>query len=71
MVIERGGQWDHNAYQTDTQFVVEVKPVTPSDQRSGGATSARSCRSTSERGGARGAQRDCGLHRPHVITSDS
>ena len=32
MVIEPRGQWDHNAYQTDTQFVVEVKPVLPSDQ---------------------------------------
>ena len=32
MVIEPRGQWDHNAYQTDTQFVVEVKPVSPSDQ---------------------------------------
>jgi type IV pilus assembly protein PilQ len=32
MVIEPRGQWDHNAYQTDTQFVVEVKPVTPTDQ---------------------------------------
>jgi type IV pilus assembly protein PilQ len=29
MVIEPRGQWDHNAYQSDTQFVVEVKPVTP------------------------------------------
>lgn len=27
MVIEPKGQWEHNAYQTDTQFVVEVKPV--------------------------------------------
>jgi type IV pilus assembly protein PilQ len=25
MVIESKGQWEHNAYQTDTQFVVEVK----------------------------------------------
>jgi type IV pilus assembly protein PilQ len=25
MVIEAKGQWEHNAYQTDTQFVVEVK----------------------------------------------
>jgi type IV pilus assembly protein PilQ len=32
MVIEPRGQWDHNAYQTDTQFVVEVKPVSPTDQ---------------------------------------
>jgi type IV pilus assembly protein PilQ len=29
MVIEPKGLWEHNAYQTDTQFVVEVKPVTP------------------------------------------
>ena len=29
MVIEPRGQWDHNAYQSDTQFVVEVKPVLP------------------------------------------
>ncbi|MEX0637927.1 MAG: AMIN domain-containing protein, partial [Burkholderiales bacterium] len=29
MVIEPRGQWDHNAYQSDTQFVVEVKPVIP------------------------------------------
>ena len=28
MVIEPKGQWEHNAYQTDTQFVIEVKPVT-------------------------------------------
>ena len=27
MIIEPTGQWEHNAYQTDTQFVVEVKPV--------------------------------------------
>jgi type IV pilus assembly protein PilQ len=27
MVIEPRGQWEHNAYQTDTQFVIEVKPV--------------------------------------------
>ncbi len=27
MVIEPKGQWEHNAYQTDTQFVLEVKPV--------------------------------------------
>src|SRR3954470_2936191 len=29
MVIEPKGQWEHTAYQSDTQFVVEVKPVTP------------------------------------------
>jgi len=27
MVIEPKGLWEHNAYQTDAQFVVEVKPV--------------------------------------------
>jgi type IV pilus assembly protein PilQ len=27
MVIEPKGQWAHSAYQTDEQFVVEVKPV--------------------------------------------
>jgi type IV pilus assembly protein PilQ len=27
MIIEPTGQWEHNAYQSDTQFVVEVKPL--------------------------------------------
>ena len=27
MIIEPRGQWEHNAYQSDTQFVLEVKPV--------------------------------------------
>ncbi|HEX2648453.1 MAG TPA: AMIN domain-containing protein, partial [Burkholderiales bacterium] len=27
MVIEAKGQWEHNAYQSDSQFVVEVKPA--------------------------------------------
>src|SRR5690606_4698662 len=27
LVIEPHGDWEHNAYQSDTQFVVEVKPV--------------------------------------------
>ncbi|MBI2754071.1 MAG: type IV pilus secretin PilQ [Betaproteobacteria bacterium] len=27
MVIEPSGQWEHNAYQSETQFVVEVKPL--------------------------------------------
>jgi type IV pilus assembly protein PilQ len=27
MVIEPRGLWEHNAYQTDSQFVIEVKPV--------------------------------------------
>ncbi|MEW5864071.1 MAG: type IV pilus secretin PilQ [Pseudomonadota bacterium] len=33
MVIEAKGQWEHNAYQSDTQFVVEVKPVTADPSR--------------------------------------
>jgi type IV pilus assembly protein PilQ len=33
MVIEPKGQWEHNAYQSDTQFVVEVKPVTVDPSR--------------------------------------
>jgi type IV pilus assembly protein PilQ len=33
MVIEPKGQWEHNAYQTDTQFVLEVKPVVPDAAR--------------------------------------
>ena len=28
MVIEAKGNWEHNAYQSDSQFVVEVKPAT-------------------------------------------
>ena len=27
MVVEPKGLWEHNAYQTDTQFVLEVKPI--------------------------------------------
>ncbi len=33
MVIEPRGQWEHNAYQSDTQFVVEVKPVVQDPSR--------------------------------------
>jgi type IV pilus assembly protein PilQ len=33
MVIEAKGLWEHNAYQSDTQFVVEVKPVTADPTR--------------------------------------
>jgi type IV pilus assembly protein PilQ len=33
MVIEPKGQWEHNAYQTDTQFVLEVKPVVADPSR--------------------------------------
>ncbi len=28
IVIEPRGQWEHNAYQSESQFVIEVKPVT-------------------------------------------
>lgn len=43
MVIEPKGQWEHNAYQTDTQFVVEVKPVAQ------GAVAAQRGRYTGEK----------------------
>jgi type IV pilus assembly protein PilQ len=33
MVVEPRGQWEHNAYQSDTQFVLEVKPVTVDPSR--------------------------------------
>src|SRR6185436_11184261 len=33
MVIEAKGQWEHNAYQSDTQFVVEVKAATQDSTR--------------------------------------
>jgi type IV pilus assembly protein PilQ len=33
MVIEPKGQWEHNAYQSDTQFVLEVKPITADPSR--------------------------------------
>src|SRR3954467_9142483 len=33
MVIEPKGQWEHTAYQSDTQFVLEVKPVSPDPSR--------------------------------------
>jgi type IV pilus assembly protein PilQ len=33
MVIEPRGQWEHNAYQSDTQFVLEVKPVVQDPSR--------------------------------------
>lgn len=29
MVVEPRGAWEHSAYQTDTQFVLEVRPVKP------------------------------------------
>ncbi|MDX1374020.1 MAG: type IV pilus secretin PilQ [Burkholderiales bacterium] len=33
LVISPRGQWEHNAYQSESQFVVEVKPITLEDQR--------------------------------------
>src|SRR5438477_6676728 len=33
MVIEPKGQWEHNAYQSDTQFVLEVKAVSADPSR--------------------------------------
>ena len=33
MVIEPKGQWEHSAYQTDEQFVVEVKEIKPDPQK--------------------------------------
>ena len=35
LVIEPQGQWEHNAYQSDTQFVVEVKPLREDPGRTG------------------------------------
>ncbi|HZE61522.1 MAG TPA: type IV pilus secretin PilQ, partial [Burkholderiales bacterium] len=33
MVVEPKGQWEHNAYQSDTQFVLEVKAVSQDPSR--------------------------------------
>ena len=35
LVIEPQGKWEHNAYQSDTQFVVEVRPVREDPARLG------------------------------------
>jgi type IV pilus assembly protein PilQ len=35
MVIEPKGNWEHNAYQSDNQFVVEVKPVSDTSRLPG------------------------------------
>jgi type IV pilus assembly protein PilQ len=40
MVIEPSGTWEHNAYQSDTQFVVEVKPVREDPSRATPGTRA-------------------------------
>jgi type IV pilus assembly protein PilQ len=46
VVIEPKGQWEHSAYQSDNQFVVEVRQqkVDQSKLTQGPATRARSCR---------------------------
>jgi type IV pilus assembly protein PilQ len=31
LIISPRGQWEHNAYQSESQFVVEVKPVAPDE----------------------------------------
>ncbi|MBU6269860.1 MAG: type IV pilus secretin PilQ family protein [Betaproteobacteria bacterium] len=36
LVIEPQGLWEHNAYQSETQFVVEVRPVREDPTRVGG-----------------------------------
>jgi type IV pilus assembly protein PilQ len=33
MIVEPRGQWEHNAYQSDTQFVLEVKPIVQDPSR--------------------------------------
>ena len=33
MVVEAKGQWEHNAYQSDAQFVIEVKPASQDPTR--------------------------------------
>ena len=33
LVIEPRGLWEHNAYQSDTRFVLEVRPVKEDPQR--------------------------------------
>ena len=33
MIVEPRGQWEHNAYQSDTQFVLEVKPLSADPSR--------------------------------------
>ena len=46
MVIEPHGEWEHNAYQSDTQFVVEVKPLRedPSQARAAARSTAIAAR---------------------------
>jgi type IV pilus assembly protein PilQ len=45
MVIEPVGEWEHSAYQSDNQFVVEVrqKKVDLNKLSQGPATAPRSC----------------------------
>ncbi len=67
LVIEPKGQWEHNAYQSESQFVVEVKPVTAEESGKGEEGSLRRREALAqlpERRSARGAERDRGFHRP-------
>ncbi|HWS75917.1 MAG TPA: type IV pilus secretin PilQ [Quisquiliibacterium sp.] len=41
LVIEPHGSWEHNAYQSDTQFVVEVRPLREDPSKLGGARGYR------------------------------
>ncbi|MFP5460290.1 MAG: type IV pilus secretin PilQ [Gammaproteobacteria bacterium] len=41
VVIEPQGKWEHNAYQSDTQFVVEVRPVREDPSKLGGVRGYR------------------------------
>ena len=41
MVVEPHGTWEHNAYQSDTQFVVEVRAVREDPAKLGGARGYR------------------------------
>jgi len=40
LVIEPSGQWEHNAYQSDTRLVIEVRPLRTDVSRPGGAVRA-------------------------------
>ncbi len=41
MVIESKGLWEHSAYQTDTKFILKVKPVTEDPDRLANGKSGR------------------------------
>ena len=69
MVIEPRGLWEYSAYQTDTQFIVEVKPVQEDPNRLVQSSAPRlrgreALAQLPERRSARGAAGDRRLHRP-------